>query len=721
MAHPNISTAAAQRKAAPGPAGREWDLGAWSNPITGILALYLAGIVLYPFDLPWWAVLLVAAGAGAALTWSVRKAGFRTLAVVYTASCAGIAAAWLTFASQLLTFDIFHIVRTGKCLLTLIGACLPLAIIYFVLLAGHGRAIQAAYLAEQEKVQRRSATVAALSAAKIRGWAMTSESIDEALSVADFEIQPGGTTLTEALTMLDRLEIALKAPFKGAVRLERPQGGHVGQVRLTCARRSVLSELVLIPAAPAEPRSILEPLPTGRFEDGETAAEVYAYTSTTSIGQRDSGKTMLQNIMIDGFASCEDCLIFVIDFKEGSTVRPWLEPYAQGLVDRAPFDWVGFTVADIHAMVAELNRIAATRARGRKGDKITPSAALPAIRLIIDEVADLTAGADFDAAKAAAIKLLIQVLRKHRSEGIDVDLATQRATMSFLGNNARDILSQAVHQNILRVDSPAEVFNTLQTSMDKLGGVDPSEFSEPGSILTIRPGSRRAVRRAYYLPTDAIAARAAHYAARRPVLEATALEGASAAYRNRWTNTRVQALLDSIRDDKPLNAYSDHDDEDQDHTATTTSAPAEQPAGTTLVAPAPAPSNGQIGALQLHTTLHEAYGTDEGERRYHLARGKVALRVMTGHIRANGAEAAPTRDLIDALTAHDPTMFEALDGKALGALLAPYGIEPGKQIGAGPWGTNARGYRLADLDAGQRREPVADTADDGDAEAADES
>jgi len=705
MAHPNISTAAPQRKAAPGPAGREWDLGAWSNPVTGVLALYLAGIVLYPFDLPWWAVALVAAGAGTALTWSVRKAAFRTLAVVYTGACAGVAAVWLTFASQLLTFDIFHIVRTGKCLLALVGACLPLAIIYFVLLAGHGRAIQAAYLAEQEKVQRRSATVAALSAAKVRGWALIGESADEARTTTDFEIQPGGTTLTEALSMLDRLEIALRAPFKGAVRLERPVGGHVGQVRLTCARRSVLSELVPIPTAPAEPRSILEPLPTGRFEDGETAAEVYAYTSTTSIGQRDSGKTMLQNIMIDGFASCDDCLIFIIDFKEGSTVRPWLEPYATGQVERPVFDWVGFTVADIHAMVAELNRIAATRARGRKGDKINPSADLPAIRLIIDEVADLTAGADFDTAKAAAIKLLIQVLRKHRSEGVDVDLATQRATMSFLGNNARDILSQAVHQNILRVDSPAEVFNTLQTSMDKLGGVDPSEFSEPGSILTIRPGSRRAVRRAYYLPTEAIGARAVHYAARRPVLEATAIDGASAAYRNRWTNTRVRALLDSIRDNKPLDAYNDND-----HTATTTSAPAEQAAGTTLVAPAPAPSNGQIGALQLRASLHEAYGTDEGERRYHLARGKVALRVMTDHIRATGAEAAPTRDLIDALTAHDPTMFDGLDGKALGALLAAYRVAPA-QIGAGLWGTNARGYRLADLTAGLDREPTDDQSD----------
>ncbi|WP_112134479.1 hypothetical protein [Glycomyces dulcitolivorans] len=679
---------------------REWDVAAWSNPVTGVLVLYIVGIILYVAGLPWSLVLAIGIVAGATLTWTVKQAGFRPLGVVYAAACAAVAAAWSAYASTVLTFNILEIHQTLTHLGILGGACLPLAIVYALLLAGEARSHQARYLAQQTVNDRRSSTAVAVAKAGIKAWVMVSEDADADRMVADFEIAPGGTTFRQALGLIEALEIALRAPFRGAVRLEQPKGYHVGRVRLTCSRRSILADVLPMPPAPADPRSILDPLAVGRFEDGEVAAEVYAYQTTSSIGQRDAGKSGLQNVMIDNYASCADCLIWTVDFKEGSVARHWLTPFAKGHRPTPVFDWVGFTPADVLAMVFELDRIAGIRARSRRGDKIRPTPDLPAIRLMIDEVADLLAGAINDPVKRKAVELLVKVVRKHRSEGLDIDIFSQRATMSFLGEHARDLLSQTTHKNILRVDSPTEVFNTLSIANAQLGGVDPSEFAEPGSLMTVRPGSRRAARRTYYLPTEDIPARAAHYALFRPGLEDAAAAGASRAYRDRWSNPRMSAFLDSIRDDTAFTL---------DHTDTDTEAPVPQtapdaaPAGTAVAGTGTGPAN---DLLRLRAIFHTRFGTDDGEARYSIACGKVALRAMTNHIRATGKDAAPTRDLLAVLEATD-TAYTSLDPRGLAALCAPYGVEP-VQLGRA-WDGNPRGYRLADTAAGLDREPATDT------------
>jgi hypothetical protein len=686
---------------------REWDIGAWSNPVTGVLVLYIVGIILYVAGLDWWVVGIIGALAGLTLSWSVHKAGFRRLGTTYTAACSTVATAWAAYASTTLTFNVFALKETFIHLVILTGACLPLAIIYAVLMVGEAKMHQRRYLERQAVVEYRSATEQAVRAAGIKGWVLDAEHTDADRMTADFEISPGGTTFRQALGMLEPLEIALRAPFRGAVRLEQPRGFHVGRVRLTSAMRSILADVLHMPAVPASPRSILEPIPNGCFEDGETAAEVYAYQSTSSIGQRDAGKTMLQNVMIDGFVSCGDCLVWLIDFKEGSVARHWLAPYALGTAARPVFDWVGFTATDVLAMVRELDRIAGIRARGRRGDKIKPSPAQPAIRIKIDEVADLLAGALNDTTKRDAVKLLIKVVRKHRSEGLDVDFYSQRATMSFLGEHARDLLSQTTHRNILRVDSAAEVFNTLQISGSDLGGVDPTAFTEPGSVLTLARGSRKAARRTYFLPTDAIPARAAHYADWRPDLEPEAAAGASRAYKERWTNPAIQALLVSIRDDQPFEVPAADDTEYAPvPTGVATPVATIAPASSSAAAePVDGPSN---ALLRMRAAFHERFGVDQGEAQYQLARGKVAMRVMANHIRLSGADAAPTRDLLGHLAAAD-TAFDGMVPKDLAALLAPYDVSS-TQLGRAFEG-NPRGYRLADLNAGLDREPTTGTAE----------
>ncbi|MCC3762463.1 hypothetical protein K3N28_05190 [Glycomyces sp. TRM65418] len=688
---------------------REWDVAAWSNPVTGVLVLYIVGIILYVAGLPWLIVAAIGLVAGATLTWTVHKAGFRPLGVGYTAACSVVATAWAAYASTTLTFNVFAIEATLVHLAILAGVCLPLAIVYAVLLAGEARSHQRKYLERQTVVERRSATEVAVRAAGIKGWAMTGEDTDEDRMTAEFEIAPGGTTFRQALGLIEPLELALKAPFRGAVRLEQPQGFHVGKVRLTRANRSILADLVPMPTVPAQPRSILDPLATGRFEDGEIATEVYAYQSSATIGQRDAGKSGLQNVMIDNFASCADCLIWVIDFKNGALVWPWLEAYAKGDAARPVFDWVGFTIGDVHAMLRELVRIAAIRQRGRgRQDKITPSPKLPSIRIDIDEIADLLAGYG-DEQQREVIKLLIQYVRKFRSEGMDIDFFSQRATMSFLGSNAQDLLSQTTINNILRVRTHAEVFNTLGISNADLGGVDPTAFNQPGSVLTIFRDSRKAARRVFYLPTDDIPARAAHYAAWRPTLEPEAAQGASRAYTERWTNPRIQALLAAIRDDQPFEVT----DTDAAVVEPVTAVPNPDSGAPAVAEPAvdAAPAGASNELLRLRAIFHDRFGPDEGEAKYLLACGKVAMRVMVNHIRATRAEAAPTRDLLTALAAAE-TAFTDISAKTLAALVTPYGVEAGVQIGAGPWGTNARGYRLADLLAGLDREPVADTAEE---------
>ncbi|MGH3659223.1 MAG: DUF3631 domain-containing protein, partial [Micromonosporaceae bacterium] len=388
----------------------------------------------------------------------------------------------------------------------------------------------------------------------------------------------------------------------------------------------------------------------------------------------------------------DNTLLWLVDFKQGSVAKPYLAPYAAGQVDKPALDWVVTDIGGLEAMLDALDRIGNARAARRVGDKLTPTQATPALRLDVDEVADVLS----DPANDRVARKLVKALRKHRSECIDEDLATQRGTMSFLGAYARDIGSQVGVINVFKLDTPGEVWNTLGVTKDRIGGVDPSTFEHPGTMLTIAAGTRQAPIKVFRVEHDEIPGFARACADRRPVLEPVDAEAAGPAYALRWQTPQARALLvASARyigaDFRPRHATGDAE-VIPIRTRPTTENEKEEPA--TIVAPTAAvPVN--VTSIDIRDRLINQFGAEEGAKRYQRVVGARALHAMRAILTDTAGGVLPTRDLIDRMAARDTNQWGDLTAKRLGMLLESFGVQS-IQLGRHFEG-NPRGYRLADV------------------------
>ncbi|CAM3310789.1 hypothetical protein [Stackebrandtia soli] len=680
----------------------EWDAGAWTNPVLAAPVVYVVGGISYMTGIGWgWPAIagavLTASFAGAAINRGIKKLG-----VMYTSASVLAATAWTTYAARVPTFDIFDLGGTTLTHLIALGVItLPLLVVWSMLVRDAGRARVTAYQKARAVEARRDAWSESLAAAGVKGWTLQKESKSEIAVSALMRIAPGGTTFADARSRRDALDIAFRAPFPGAVRVERPQGiKDVSIVLITKALKSAFAEPIPMPPVVDEPRSILDPLDDGLHEDGEVGARVHAYQTVATIGRRDAGKSGLTNVRIDRYLSCKDVILWGVDFKKGRFTAPWLAPYAVGDVEAPAFDWVVSTPQAVRDMVDALHRIGDHRAEHGSGDKVAVSAATPAIRLIIDEIADLTGNHAF----AEVARRLARVVSKLRSEGIDIDFATQRGTGSFLGDVGRDLLSQSTIVDLLQVDSATEIYNAITVPSATLEFVDPTRFEEAGTVVTLAKKARMAARRAYYLTTDAIPARSAQYSTWRPVLEPGAAAAAGPAYARRWSTPEARALLvkaarDAGRDFAPRHATNpptaaDRQEEPAREHATTATT-------TTTSTTATAPTATEGDDLGLRDDLIDDHGNTDGNRKYVLILGRMILHAARSIMDDRGATALPTRDLIDALAVIDPDKFGDLTPKSLAAAVKHYGVSSTQLGGA----KNPKGYRRADIAEGINRSP----------------
>ena len=663
-----------------------WDFGAWTNPAIGGPVVWVTGVVLHMFDIDWYWPLLAGLGFTTSFYAAARSRRLRRLGVVYTVASSLVATGWLTYATQVLTFDVFDLAgSTLRHVIAGVVTAIPMLVVYALLIRDAGQARVGAYLASHDAAtsgDEPHVWEQITKAAGIKKWIVATEPIVSADAITvTMRIQPGGTTYRQAIAQIDALELACNAPFPGAIRLEQPRGQGVATVVIRQALRSTLEEIVPAPPVPDQPRSILEPLVDSRFDDGEMSGRVHAYQTVITLGQRDSGKTGLQNMRVDAYAQMSDVFMLYVDFKEGRFLRPWLTPVALGQVDTPVFGGIGTTVHTVDMMLNGLLAIGASRAASTTGDKITPTPSLPAIRLGIDEIADLLSNQNYQHIAAK----LIHVVRKLRSEGIDIDIASQRGTMSFLGAAARDLLSQATIVDLLRVDSAAEVYNALSIPADRLGSVDPTRFEYPGTKLTLARGSRLAAARTMLISSDAIPARAAHYAPWRPGLEASAIAAADKATGGAWS--RMMAYqTDEARAVLAASAAAAGDQAAADRWSN-----GHQPTiNTTVDTPEQAPvSTPATDATETRTRFIEEHGAEAWEK----AQGRMALIAMRTII--GDQEHMLTKDLIDRLASADAPRWGYLTPRALATLVSHHGVDP-VPIRAE---NNARGYTRAAVEA----------------------
>ena len=702
---------------------KEWGFGHWSNPGTAALAVYVIGVLLHLLGVSGWWVLIAGLVFTATFVVSTMAKHTRLLGIGYSAAISAAVTGWLAYAAEHTTFTVFDWSATRDHVLALAIGALPFGVVYGVLVRGRSEAEANARAEAQRLIGERKYWHEACQKSGIHQWYYASQRRTAGGTAVTMTIKPGGTPYKQALACLPRLEVALGAAYPGAIRIER--GAHAGEVTIFRNERNMLAELLPMPTDTSR-SSINTKQPAGLFEDQESVGIDYRYASSLVVGQRDGGKSNFGNVRLLGFQRCDDVLHWVVDFKQGSLAKPYLAPYAAGQVDRPAFDWVATDLDTVEAMFDTADHIANGRAKRRNGDKIRPSHRQPAIRIDIDELADLTAGSDRDQKKARVVGKLVKLLRKHRSEGVDLDMSTQRATMSFMGPWARDIGTQVTILVSFKLSDPAEVYNTLGIDRARLGGVDPSEFQYPGTVLIDAPGVRKAPAKVYRVEDDdpdhprIIPDFVRACAAYRPTLEPEAVADAGPAYARRWHTDAARNLLVAAArsigaDFRPAHLANDTDAEVIPLHRTT-----DQPddSDQALSTPEPEPSTGGLPPLppkpdrhKFRQTLITQFGPDDGEKRWRRAEGAATLTAMKDIITVSGQSAMPTRELLSHLAARDTDRWGDLNPSKLGKLLANFDISPG-QLGekTGPWDGNPRGYRLADVTRALERGPIDRTA-----------
>lgn len=345
-------------------------------------------------------------------------------------------------------------------------------------------------------------------------------------------------TLAEAK---ERIEIAARLR-RGAVRIER--GARAHEVLLHVAEHDVLAEEVALPGDD-QPLTVNRPLPVGLHEDGMPCEVTLREVAALIVGLRGSGKSNLINVLIAQLSRCTDTVIFMIDLKGGRTALPWLRPWLEGRSPRPVIDWVATSRDEAERMLrAVLRGIDARAHSGAGGEKIVPSPQLPAVVLIVEEVAvifGMNSGprTSLEGTTNATLAALgTQITQLGRSEAIDPVLVTQRGTITMIGSG--DLKSQCALRIGLGVATEADA--RLVVPDDTHIAADLARLAHPGSgIVQARDGRPMPVK-FFRLAHDRIAGIAERAGYIRPSPDPLLAEALGEDYARRWSSARAGHL-----------------------------------------------------------------------------------------------------------------------------------------------------------------------------------
>ncbi len=499
--------------------------------------IYAVGWIIYVTAAPVWLTGVIVAVATAAALIPVLAHTGPGAAAGYTLACALAAGGWLIYAA---------IASPGTWIAITAAAVLTLALgLLYPSVRRHQR-----YLAEEARrraeEERRKADARrwpdllddlGYPGIAFRGQTGTRSGQTIRLGLpASGKVRYG--TLAEAA---ERIEIAARLR-RGAVRVER--GGRADEVLLHVAERDVLAETIPLPGD-SQPLTVNRPLPVGLHEDGTVCAITLREVAALVVGLRGSGKSNLINVLIAQLSRCADTVIFMIDLKGGRTALPWLRPWLGGRAARPVIDWVATTREEAERMLrAVLRGIDARAHSGAGGEKITPSRDLPAVILIVEEVAvifGMNGGPRTSlegTTNATLAGLGTQVTQLGRSEAIDPVLVTQRGAVTMIGS--ADLKSQCALRIGLGVATEADA--RLVIPDDLHIAADLARLRHPGSGIVQSRDGRPVPVKFYRLDHDRIARIAERSAPARPAPDRLLAEALGDDYRRRWSVERAGHL-----------------------------------------------------------------------------------------------------------------------------------------------------------------------------------
>ena len=249
----------------------------------------------------------------------------------------------------------------------------------------------------------------------------------------------GRVTMANLETVAGRIEVILHLK-RGAV--DFFHASHSGDVVMRLRERNVLADKIFMKREHWA-STINKPFAIGVCEDGSLAMFTLRELHALIAGTTGSGKSNLNNVIVGQLARCTDTIIWMIDMKGGRTARPWLQAWTEGKAGAPVLDWVATSRSEAEAMMRAFVKAIDVRANsGIGGSKIVPSASMPQIILICDEMADLFGAlrggkkdiGEGEATNSMFIRLAEEIAQKGRSEAGASVWATQRATVTMAGS-----------------------------------------------------------------------------------------------------------------------------------------------------------------------------------------------------------------------------------------------------------------------------------------------
>ncbi|MDX2550145.1 hypothetical protein [Streptomyces stelliscabiei] len=353
----------------------------------------------------------------------------------------------------------------------------------------------------------------------------------------DGECGQGGTRWKDIATWKDQLASDARLPEGCGV--EVGPGAHRGAVLIEVSTVNRLVDDVYYPDD-YSPLTVNQPAAIGVLRDGRAEGPVNRQTSMLLVGQRESGKTNLMNVMVGNNCRMTDSLSWVIDLNGGGLALKWMRAWAAaGKPGRPPIDWVADTPHKAREMAAAMVRIAKARKVGYQDreiaandDKLPVDHEVPEIRVFCDEGAEIfSTRSRRDETLRGIADDLIQTLEIARAAAVNETTSGLRATQDVLADP--QILKQSTFKAGLRVSDDAE----LNYFFGYNHNASAEDAPYPGCAL-VRSGTGQVhPLKIYRLKPNQILDIVQATASRRPELDALSRQAAGKAYEQRWMDT----------------------------------------------------------------------------------------------------------------------------------------------------------------------------------------
>jgi hypothetical protein len=339
----------------------------------------------------------------------------------------------------------------------------------------------------------------------------------------------------------------------GSIQLGRAKGATAGQFEITVPTADIFGQAIPHPIDHS-PRSIEDPIFIATAADGSRISVTHNESAHGMFsGMTDFGKSNLLNCHIFEWTRCTDAVTWLISGSDKSAklFKPLLRAWLKGEIPNPPIDRFAGTEEEAMRVLWDARMGIRSRGHGSGIDDlsskwpVTPET--PRIMIGIEEAGDYLASDTKhrmpDGKKWTFGQLLLEVIRKARSEAINLLMLTQGGTMDLTGDYGSGIKKQILYRVAFHAQSFTETNACLatDTSRVELGELD------KGEIYVERAGDRRPILALADYMEDGAKNNVMDLAARMHHQYAQEVDAATAAampfYRDRWTRPEQQEYL----------------------------------------------------------------------------------------------------------------------------------------------------------------------------------